>query len=549
MADNTAKNVSSKKKKITVKKAGTGKRPPKVSKQKLNIKSVKQAVRAVSKKQTSQKKKNTKTAVKQQTKKQSKQKISKKQNTLSKKIILLIILLLVLGVLCFLYGYNIHYYSDYFYNGTIINQIDCSDMSLAEAKDTLQDKVETYTLTLSERDGATETITADKLNLTYEDDGTLEQLLADQHPVLWLFNMNKPGNYSVEAGFTYDPDALQTTVDSLACISGSIAPADAYIATDEKGYMSIVPEVMGNQINREVLVEKIGEAADAGMETLNLEEAGCYLTPTVFSDNADLVAQVERNNQIVAMTSTVVNVALPDGKTSVIDSSLLNEWLTEDENGNPTISQDALKTWVDSLAAAYPANSKGGLFKTTSGEILQLTKGTCYGWEIDADKTFDAIWEALTAGGTSNVTPVLSRTDDNGNDTSGTYVEICISKQEMWLYVDHVAVVDTPVVSGNLSIEGRATPTGGIWKIDGKYSPYHMKGKQLEDGSYEYECDVDYWLPFNDDVGIHDLSSRTSFGGTIYKYAGSHGCINTPYEAVKQIYSLVSVGTPVIVYD
>ena len=49
-------------------------------------------------------------------------------------------------------------------------------------------------------------------------------------------------------------------------------------------------------------------------------------------------------------------------------------------------------------------------------------------------------------------------------------------------------------------------------------------------------------------MGIHDASWRAEFGGNLYLWEGSHGCVNTPYEAAKKIYEAVSIGDPVIVY-
>lgn len=57
-----------------------------------------------------------------------------------------------------------------------------------------------------------------------------------------------------------------------------------------------------------------------------------------------------------------------------------------------------------------------------------------------------------------------------------------------------------------------------------------------------------FWLPFNDQVGIHDSSWRTDYGGDIYLTSGSHGCVNTPYDAAEKIYNSVGIGDPVIVY-
>ena len=49
-------------------------------------------------------------------------------------------------------------------------------------------------------------------------------------------------------------------------------------------------------------------------------------------------------------------------------------------------------------------------------------------------------------------------------------------------------------------------------------------------------------------VGLHDASWRTEFGGDIYQWEGSHGCVNMPYEQALVIYSNIDVGTPVVVY-
>ena len=48
---------------------------------------------------------------------------------------------------------------------------------------------------------------------------------------------------------------------------------------------------------------------------------------------------------------------------------------------------------------------------------------------------------------------------------------------------------------------------------------------------------------------MHDLTSRTAFGGDIYKTRGSHGCINLPYSAAKKIYETIDKGYCVLVYQ
>lgn len=128
-----------------------------------------------------------------------------------------------------------------------------------------------------------------------------------------------------------------------------------------------------------------------------------------------------------------------------------------------------------------------------------------------------------------------------GKKIGDTYIEISIKQQRMWYYIDDKLYVETPVVTGNVG--AWSTPTGAhkIWQ---RSSPATLTGPTWS--SY-----VNYWMAFTyGGCGIHDASWRSSseFGGTTYMGNGSHGCVNTPYNAVKKIYGKAKVGTHVIIY-
>ena len=126
-----------------------------------------------------------------------------------------------------------------------------------------------------------------------------------------------------------------------------------------------------------------------------------------------------------------------------------------------------------------------------------------------------------------------------GKDVPSTYIEVSIKNQHMWFFINDQLYVSTPVVTGNAN--SMDTPKG-YWAINNKASPCSLVGP----GYVSY---VQYWMSFiGSGYGIHDASWRSSFGGTIYQGNGSHGCINTPYDNVKKMYSKAKVGTPVIVY-
>ena len=121
----------------------------------------------------------------------------------------------------------------------------------------------------------------------------------------------------------------------------------------------------------------------------------------------------------------------------------------------------------------------------------------------------------------------------------GSYVEIDLSSQKLWLYKDGERIVTTNLVSGSVA-EGHRTPTG-VYSIYAKQTDRYLSGEG-------YRSWVNYWMPFLGGYGLHDASWRSSFGGTIYHYDGSHGCVNLPSSAAKKVYNNVSVGTKVILY-
>lgn len=108
------------------------------------------------------------------------------------------------------------------------------------------------------------------------------------------------------------------------------------------------------------------------------------------------------------------------------------------------------------------------------------------------------------------------------------------------------------IINGELICEGDCvtgtkggiydTPTG-VFDIDAR-----ITNTTLTDGE-TYWADVDYWLPFEGDIGIHDASWRESFGGDIYEVDGSHGCVNVPLDVAEQIYENSYIGLKVYVEE
>ena len=115
-------------------------------------------------------------------------------------------------------------------------------------------------------------------------------------------------------------------------------------------------------------------------------------------------------------------------------------------------------------------------------------------------------------------------------------IVININEQKLRYYVKGKVVFETDIVSGQ---NGR-TPKG-TYSILNKARNVTLVGE-------DYETVVRYWMPFiGRNYGIHDASWRSRFGGTIYKYNGSHGCVNVSSKAAAELYNMVEIGTPVII--
>ena len=77
----------------------------------------------------------------------------------------------------------------------------------------------------------------------------------------------------------------------------------------------------------------------------------------------------------------------------------------------------------------------------------------------------------------------------------------------MYYYQNGSIIFDSDIVSGDIRYDDRATPPG-IFTLYYKKSPDVLRGEKKPDGTYEYETQVTYWMPFNGGIGFHDATCR-----------------------------------------
>lgn len=231
--------------------------------------------------------------------------------------------------------------------------------------------------------------------------------------------------------------------------------------------------------------------------------------------------------------------------TEVVNSAVIAQWITVNDDMEVTFNEEAVKTYISSLAEKYNTKGKPRQFTTATGNTVTVEGGS-YGWRINQEEEYNLLIANIQNAEKVTREPAYSsRAASHGAmDVGNTYAEVDLSNQKAYFIKDGQVVLSSDVVTGNPN-RGNATPQG-TYTLSYKTRNAVLRGEKRPDGTYSYETPVAYWMPFNGGIGFHDATWQSSFGGSRYKSHGSHGCINMPKQKAKEMYDLISDGTPVI---
>ena len=430
-------------------------------------------------------------------------------------------------------------YKTRFFPNTQINGVDASGKTAAEVQELIAEGVNGYTLTIDERNNQIETIAGTDIKLHAEFDGSLEKMVAAQNPFAWLWHM-KQEEYTIGTMVAYDDAALESQIRNLSCLDPekAVEPVNAKISeyVSGQGY-SIEPEQEGTAVEAEKLTQAVTGAIENLQDHLSLEEADVYKKPTVLKDDASLAEQLDKMNKYAKMS---VTYQFGDS-TETLNGDQIHAWLIANADGSVSVDSSKVSEYVSEMAKAHNTSNKAKTLKTSYGSTIQVSGGT-YGWKINQAAETEALAAIIASGESTTREPEYSQkaASHGANDYGDTYVEINLTGQHLFFYKEGKLVVESDFVSGNLA-KGWGTPAGSY--------PLAYKQKNAVLKGENYRTPVNYWMPFNNGIGMHDAKWRSSFGGAIYKTGGSHGCINLPPSVAKTIFDNISAGTPVICYN
>ena len=311
---------------------------------------------------------------------------------------------------------------------------------------------------------------------------------------------------------------LEQAVDGLKGFDSSFAsaPTDAYISDYVEGSgFSIISETQGNELKKEQTLDVIRAAVEGLENYVNLEEADCYEVPEITSENEELKALLEKMQKYAGISITYT---FGENK-EVLDGPTISSWLHVD-GFEVELDTAQVENYVATLRKKYDTIFRPRTFMTSYGQEVTIDGGD-YGWWMNYDKEAEELEAMIEKGESGERTPVYYQTAASYGtpDYGTTYVEINLTAQHRFFYQDGKLMMESDFVSGN-SAKGYDTPAG-VYSITYKQRDATLTGEN-------YQTPVSYWMPFNKNIGMHDANWRSSFGGTIYKTKGSHGCINMP---------------------
>ena len=291
------------------------------------------------------------------------------------------------------------------------------------------------------------------------------------------------------------------------------------------------------------------EAAKSGIQEYDVDEAGLYVEPAIYSDDQYLKDSIGGFNEFL---STSVTYDLPNGEHEVLDASVLKNWIAMREDGVQYLNEEIVREHVNAYVALLAmkvddVHTNRVLHSTLQGDVAFPSE--TWGHMIDQETESAALLADIQNHNVTEREPAYSLNSTYADNFGGTYIEVDIENQTCFYYEDGELRWSSECVTGTGSNEDRET-VRGIFSILNKEQGRTLRGPQLEDGSYTYESYVNYWMQFYEGYGIHDATWRDSyeFGGDTYWYAGSHGCVNLPYYAAESLYFMVSRGTYVLVF-
>lgn len=449
----------------------------------------------------------------------------------------------VIGLILFvLYGAGVIFFSSHFKPNTYFGRENIGCLTTKQANDKVANHFSKGKYYLIEGERHILTYHPSEIGVAFNAENHMGAVLKEDKAWTWPLSLFKKHEIQVadfyEKLLTVKREKVQRFVQDLGIDNnGREASQNATVAYKD-GKFQIVPEKIGRKVDLKALEQDLIITTLKDSKTVDLRD--CYVQPKVKSDNKHLMDQAQKLNDRINLD---VKIKL-DGKEEKVSATEISKWFRVNDDFSVAVDYDAIWAFAQKYSDEKGTVNKTRKFHATRQGNIEVPAGTL-GWSIDVDALSKKFYRIAEEGKGAVVDAVkVGSGKADAEDFGNTYIEVSIPDQMLWYYQNGKIVFQTPVVTGH----PKSPTVRGCFYVWNKEQNTVLKGVNNRTG-LKYESPVSYWMPFNwSGYGIHDSPWQAAYGGNNWLWVGSNGCVNVPPEVMGQLFGMVAVGTPVIVY-
>lgn len=447
------------------------------------------------------------------------------------------------------------YFESTFMPGTILDGEDVSMRPVSEVADEKASSLDGYSIHVTGK-GLDLTIGAEQAGLTCDGQSYASEALAQVNPWAWPLEIAGTRQISATATVTIDRQKVADVVTpAVEALASDAAVGGHGITYDAEAAAYVIDEqLLASSLDAELVTDAVVAAIQAGEAEVEIGDE-CAETKT------ELQTAVDAANKLVSST-----VSLTLGGTHVADvtSEMIAGWTTIGDDLSVSLNADAVTEWTrGALSDQLDTIGTDRTYTRPDGQTFTVTGSTSgygastYGWSIDGAALAEQIVANVQAGQPSTIdipcVQTAAQVNPGGQDWGNRYIDVDLTAQHAVFYDNGTVIWEADITTGQPNL-GQETPTG-VWTVTNRKSratdgDINLKGPiDPATGEPEWDSHVDFWLGFVGNlVGFHNAPWQSVFGGDIYTYYGSHGCIRMSYADGQALYNVGRVGDVVVVH-
>jgi len=445
---------------------------------------------------------------------------------------------IVCAVVAGIYGLGVWYFQTHFYPGMVVAGQDAGFMDEQTLATTIDKTAQDFKTTLHTQDFELK-IAASDLDVRGNGEELAHAARERMDETVWPLQVFG-GLNDLNSGLSFNTTKLGRLVNEAvdAYNKDATYPTNARIVlNDQASGFETVPEEPGTALDPVAVYHAAEDALRRLVPDVDLADHALAQPYVRAADQATQEALTRANNALYH------NVALEsDGKAvKTLGYEQWVEYLSVDPSLKLTIDTDAFAEWADVwLWQNVDHADEKKAYVLDSDALAKEIVATL---ETRSSNPVEVPTQAYERYLASESLPAA-----NWDSSQGRYVEVNIGKQYARLFgADGTVIWESIVTTGN---EPTNPTPRGTYNIYDQKTDFILLGEDNNgDGKYDYRHHVDYWMPFNEGVGLHDASWRKNFGGDVYLTKGSGGCVNLKRESAAALYRVIHVGDKVIVHD